>query len=121
MPDTVVDFVARDPDSDAWRVVLVEEGPWLGAIENELSRLQERLYGCIDAILDGQLAKKYPESRGRKVQIRVDCYDLPKEAVSGFFERFASGVLQLPDYAAAYENNDYVTTIGFEIHFDSVK
>ena len=69
---------------------LVEEGPWEpDDIESQLRRLQERLYGCVDVAVDGHLAKLYPDSKGKRVIIRLDCYDTPEKSVKEFFERFA--------------------------------
>jgi hypothetical protein len=39
---TVADFIAKGATPDEWKMVLVEEGPWTGAIENHLRRVQER-------------------------------------------------------------------------------
>ena len=57
---TTVDFVARGETEGEWKMVLVEQGPWSGSIEDALQRIQKRLYDCLDAALDGQLAEKYP-------------------------------------------------------------
>ena len=116
---TVVDFVARGDAPDEWRMVLVEEGPWVDAIDNQVRRVQARLYGCIDAALEGQLAEKFPESNGKKVVIQLDCYNLPKTEVAEFFERFAKGVFSTPAYKQALENNRFVTDISFHAKFES--
>ena len=63
--DTVVNFVSRTDDPNEWRMVLVEQGPWNGGSERELRRIQDRLYGCLDAAIDGQLAEQFPETRGK--------------------------------------------------------
>jgi hypothetical protein len=47
-------------------MVLVEQGPWAGPIANEMRRLQDRLYGTLDAAIDGQLAEQFPESKGKQ-------------------------------------------------------
>jgi hypothetical protein len=112
----VVDFVARGVEPDEWRLVLVEQGPWHGDTDTELSRLQTRLYDCIDAALDGQLAAKYPESRGKRVVIQVDGYELPAEEVSTFFMRFSSELPKLDGYTDAVTGNAYVASIGFELN-----
>lgn len=117
---TIVDFVAKGSTPDEWKMVLVEEGPWHGPIEGQLRRVQERLYGCIDAALDGQLAEKFPESKGSQIIIQLDCYNLPKKEVTSFFDTFSKGVLSIPDYQKALNNNPYVKRVSFEINFESI-
>ena len=113
MAEVTVDFITRDP----WQMVLVEEGPWED-IPTNLRRLQERLYTCIDAAIDGRLAELYPDSLGAEVVIRLDGYDLPMPDSREFFERFSSGVLELPDYKAALEASANVSGLQFVAHFE---
>src|SRR4051812_6092387 len=54
MGEVSVNFVAFDETQDCCLMVLVEEG-WTGPIDANLRALQDRLYGCIDAALSGQL------------------------------------------------------------------
>lgn len=117
---TVVDFVAKGESPDEWKMVLVEEGPWIGSTDDQLRRVQERMYGCIDAVLDGQLAESFPESKGKRVIVQLDCYNVPRAEVEVFFQRFSSGVLSLEDYRQALGNSEFVQSIGFEISFDSI-
>ncbi|TXH05499.1 MAG: hypothetical protein E6R07_01435 [Nevskiaceae bacterium] len=117
---TVVDFVAKGETPEEWKMVLVEEGPWKGAIQTQLRRVQERLYGCLDAALDGQLAEKFPESNGKRVVIQLDCYNLPRDKVAEFFNNFSSGVLEMPDYQQALKESSFVKGISFELNFEAV-
>jgi hypothetical protein len=114
-----VDFVARDHDG-RWLMVLVEQGPWPAPYENELRALQSRLYDCADVALDGGLANLFPESQGGKVCIRIDGYNLPREHVQDFFDRFVEGIFAVPGYAAALNGNNFVSGVAFEIEFDSI-
>jgi hypothetical protein len=118
--DTTVDFIARGSSPDEWKMVLVESGPWSEEIASHLRCLQDRLYGCIDAALDGQLAEKFPESLGKNIVIQLDCYNLPRHEVQEFFKRFADGVLSVADYKEAIAKNRFVRQISFEITFDSI-
>lgn len=113
MSDFQVDFVAKDP----WRMILVEEGPW-DDLAHELKRLQDRLYSCLEAVIDGQLAEKYPESTGHVVTIELHGYNLPQDEVSIFFSRFSSSVLKLPDYAQAFTESGYVSGVYFFATFE---
>lgn len=116
----IVNFIARGTNPDEWKMVLVEQGPWRESVADELARLQNRLYECIDAALDGQLAEKFPETRGAKVIIRLDAYNVPADEVRDFFARFSDGVFKTPDYKAALRNSTFVQDISFELNLDSI-
>lgn len=117
---TVVDFVARGKTPDEWMMVLVEQGPWTDSIESQLRRLQDRLYGTIDAALQGKLAEKFPESKGKKIIIRLDGYNVPQAEVAAFFDRFSKGVLATPDHKHALKNNQFVKNVSFQANFESI-
>lgn len=117
MSKVTIDFVAFDDDRDACLLVLVEEN-WTGPVDDHLRALQSRLYGCLNAVLDGDLAEKFPTSEGRLIILRVDCYDLPVEPINEFVERFEAGVARMPDYSA--EASPYVRSFGFEVHHDTL-
>jgi hypothetical protein len=115
----VVDFVAKGVNDDEWRMVLVEEGPWKSPLlEDELRRLQNRLYDCIDAAIDGQLAERFPQTARKRLVIQVDGYHLPEADVRDFFDRFTAGVLATPDYRKAMLESPYVADIAFELNLD---
>lgn len=114
----VVDFVAKGHHENEWRMVLVEQGPWTEPFEDELRRVQGRLYACIDAAIDGQLAEKFPQTLRQRVIIQLDGYGLPKDEVRGFFDRFAAGISTLPDYRQALLASSYVTDIAFKLNLD---
>ena len=112
----VIDFVARGETPGQWRLVLVEKGPWPDPTL-ALTRLQDRLYNCVEAILDGQVAAQFPESSGAPIVIQVDCYAVPEPEVAAFFTAFSEGVFQLPDFKAALEHTPHAASIGFSINF----
>ncbi len=103
-------------------MVLVEEGPWpVDEIEANLRRMQERLYNCVDAAIDGQLAEQFPESNEGLITIRLDGYDLPQEQVRELFERFSRSIFKIPDYAAALQQSPFVTGLKFEVNLEHLK
>jgi hypothetical protein len=120
MSTTLIDFVARGETPDEWRLVIVEEGPWHGSIESQLRRVQDRLYGAMDAALDGEVASRFPESVGKKFVIQFDGYNLPDAQVEAFFDDFRGAVLQTPDYKAALVSNSFVKDITFRINLASI-
>jgi hypothetical protein len=117
-PMTVtVDFVAFDDEEDACLLVLVEQGPWTGPVEDHLSNLQDRLYGCMEAALGGHVAEQFPGAAGKKFVIRLDCYDVPPQDVDDFMERFSEGVAGLLDYSPAA--SPWVRSFEFEWSHDT--
>jgi hypothetical protein len=117
---TTIDFVVKGLTADEWRIVLVEVGPWSTSTEAQLKRIQERLYGCIDAALDGKLAEEFPESNGKKIVIQLDCYNVPVPQTAEFFERFSNGVFSTGDYREALKKSPIVKGVSFEVNFDSI-
>ena len=114
-PDFIVDFVTRGDTDEEWRMVLVEQGPWHPPFVNELRRLQDRLYECVEAALGGQLAVKFPESHGKRVVVQLDGYRLPATEVHAFFQRFAAGALATDEYRDALASCPFVSAISFEL------
>jgi hypothetical protein len=113
MSNITVDFVAFDDDRDACLLVLVVEG-WGECVEDHLSLLQERFYGCMNAALDGQVADLFPKSQAPTIVIQVDCYDLPVEPIDDFVRRFSSGVFEMSDYSP--EGSPFVRAFQFEVN-----
>jgi len=121
MASVTVDFIAKGSDSDPWAMVLVEEGPWAKAeVEGQLQRIQDRLYGCIEAALEGQLAEQFPASKGKAVAVRLDCYNVPRTEVTEFFERFSRHALRLSGYEKALKSSAFVSSLSFEVTFDAI-
>lgn len=98
-------------------MVLVEEGPWNGSSDDHLRALQDRLYGCLEAALDGQLAEQFPKAANKNVIVRVECYDVPRIEVDEFLHRFSEGVAQLPDYST--KASPWVKSFAFEVNHDT--
>jgi hypothetical protein len=115
MSEVSVNFVAFDKERDACLMVLVE-GPWDGEVDGHLRDLQARMFGCLEAALDGQLAEQFPDAQGKTVIVRVDCYNVPQGDVQAFVDRFAEGVASLPDYSTA--SSPHVDDFMFEVNFD---
>jgi hypothetical protein len=113
-----VDFVAFDDERDACLLVLVEQGPWTGLIDDHLRALQDRLYGCLDAALDGNVAEQFPKSVNKKFVVRLDCYGVPRDEVDEFMSRFSAGVLDRRDYSP--NASPWVRSFQFEVNHDNI-
>ena len=111
----VVDFVVRTEDPETWRIVLVESGPWED-INQELYRVQDRLYKCVDNLIEGGLARKFPETRNKKILIQFDGYNLPEARFAEFYNSFSSRIFLIPDFAKALKESDSVKEITFSLN-----
>jgi hypothetical protein len=122
MGRVTIDVVTYDSAADSFKMVLVEEGPWeSGATEEHLRALQQRLYDCVDAAIDGHLAGEFPDSRGKDVVIQLDCYDTPDEAVSIFFGRFRDHVSGSSEIQADIKRQGFVRSLRLEYNRCSLK
>ena len=84
--------------------------------QTRLQSIQDRLYNCIDAAIDGQLAEQFPQTLGKRIVIELDCYDSPEAEIIEFFDRFSGGVLALDDYRNALSKSPYVREIAFNLN-----
>ena len=120
--NVTIDFVAFDPELGAWMLVLVEAGPWNEVtIEGRLVVLQDRLYGCLEAALDGQFAERFSEAADARVIVRVDCYDCygtTRDKVDAFMQRFSAGIRDMPDYSPA--SSPWVRSLEVEVTHDEI-
>jgi hypothetical protein len=114
MSEVTVNFIAFNEAGDACEMVLVE-GPWQSDVEEHLRSLQDRMFGCLDAALDGLVAEQFPEARGKALVVRIDCYDVPRRDVEAFVDRFANGIATLPDYSTTA--SPFVSEFRFEVEF----
>jgi len=112
-----IDLVTYDPKRDAHILVVVEQGD---GSEDCLRRLQERLYDYVEIAVDGFLAEKYPESKGKSVVIRLDCYDSPREACERFFFRFAEHIHASTEIQAAISKHRNIKDIDFEFNWQAI-
>lgn len=110
MAKVTVDFVAQQNSDNVWEVVLVEEGPWLDKTA-AMTRLQAKVFDVVDAVLDGQLAERYPESCGCSVVIVVDCYDLDFDAAFKLLDRIDGYVNSSPEYSVSSFGADFVRSL----------
>jgi hypothetical protein len=70
-----IDLITQDHSTGQFVLILVEDGPWpedASEMTKCLSRIQTRIYDAIDLVVDGHLATKYPESKGKDIRIQID-------------------------------------------------
>ena len=117
MTQTTVDFVAKGPDHDMWRLVLVENGPWQDP-GVQLGNLQNRLYDCVDALIDGTLIEQFPNIWTKTAMIQVDAYNTDTIRIQEFFTSFSTNIFEIEDYKVALEASDFVDNITFSLNLE---
>lgn len=89
----VVDLVTTEEGGDLVVLVMLEERPWDGD-PVQLRQLEEKFNSYLSFVLDGHLAKQFPEYEGRRVLFRLECTARPREEERPFLtavENFAVG------------------------------
>src|SRR5438309_11711189 len=67
-----IDLVTKQPEGGC-TLVPVETGPWIGEQKNQnMQRLGNRIAGCVSAVINGHVARRYPATIGVPLTIQVD-------------------------------------------------
>ena len=106
-----IDTVTHDDPHDELVLSLVEDGPWPSgpdAWRMRLAEIQNRIFAIADLAINGRLAIKFPDSRGKRVRIQVDsprgCPGLVQELVSAA----STFLLEDASYAGAIRSSTHV-------------
>lgn len=75
----------------------------------------------MDAAVDGHLAGKYPDSRGKPIVVRLDCYDTPDGPVRDFMKRFAEAIANSEEVQGDLVTKGFVQSLGFEYNRRTLK
>lgn len=79
----IVDLVTTDPERGEVILAILEGRPWTGG-EEQLRQLEDKLNAYFGYVLDGFLARDYPDYDGLPVVIRLDCAAEPGPAERPF-------------------------------------
>ena len=83
----VVDLVGQDA-SGRYLVIMVESRGW-GAEVAQASQLKEKINAYAAFIMDGTLARRYPETAGQPVDIQLNCSEKPSGEFATILEHAA--------------------------------
>jgi hypothetical protein len=112
-----IETITHEPKRDAFVLICVEQGPWLPeAVPAHFRRIQDRLLDCVDAAVDGGVARLHPDSIGKLIVIRLNCYDTPQADLEEHFFRVAEYVHQSEEIQAAIRDKLYVAGLEFEFN-----
>jgi hypothetical protein len=116
-----IDLITQDAKKDAYKLIAVAQGPWPASeVTDHMRALQEKLYDYVDAAVEGGLAAQYPQSCGKKVVIRLDCYDTPQAEMEQFFNRFVEHIRSNPTIQAKIAQTHHVKEIDFEFSWATI-
>lgn len=106
-----IDLITQDHSNDEFALILVEDGPWpVGEdFKKCLSRIQARIFDTMDVAIDGHLAAKCPESKGKKVRIQIDSpHGAPSDLVNLVFKLREYIAENGSDHYVAIKNSPYI-------------
>jgi len=81
----VVDLVFEDVKSGKFILVMIESRDWSGSHE-QFEELKKKLDAYLAFALGGELAKKYPDSVGKKVRIDLVSFSEPGTEIREFLQ-----------------------------------
>jgi hypothetical protein len=97
---STIDVVGQDPDG-TYLLIMVEDRPW-GADPDQAAQLREKINSYAGFIFDGSLVRRYPETEGQPVRIRLDCTSPP----SGHIEHIIDhATAQLANHGIGFQVN----------------
>lgn len=89
----VVDVVGQD-GSNRYLMIMIESRAW-GSDPAQASQLREKLNAYAGFIMDGTLARKYPETAGQPVDIQLNCCEEPSGEYATILDHAARQLQQL--------------------------
>jgi hypothetical protein len=72
----VVDLIQLDPETDRVVLAMIEPRTW-GSSPQQFRQIEEKINRYLGYVLDGHLAEHYPQYRGKRIRIRLDCVQEP--------------------------------------------
>jgi hypothetical protein len=72
----VIDLISLDPAVNEVVLLILEKRPW-GTVPNQLEQLDDKYNSYVSYVLDGHLAKQYPQYADKVVRIQLDCASPP--------------------------------------------
>lgn len=114
MPSVRVDFVAFDESSREHVLYLVEDGPWPSGLDDWqdcLRRIQGRVLDAVDAVIDGGVARVFPDSAEGRVRIQVDSPTSEPEQVRELVSMIRQFLHEDPGYREAVKGSRFAKGI----------
>ncbi|GAC1591953.1 MAG: hypothetical protein NVS3B21_11010 [Acidimicrobiales bacterium] len=68
-----VDVVSVSSDGKTVTAVIAQPGPWTGS-DAQINSIQQKIHNYVGFVLDGEMLRLYPETKGLSWVIAVDCH-----------------------------------------------
>jgi hypothetical protein len=81
----IVDLITFDSASNEVVLVILEERQWMNS-ERQFEQHDEKLNRYMVYILDGHLARQYPDYAGKPARIQLDCAGAPTPIAQQFLD-----------------------------------
>jgi hypothetical protein len=79
----IVDLISLDDMSGCVVLTMIERRAWDGGTR-QFEQIEEKINRYLGYILDGHLARHYPQYAGRRAQIRLECAEPPAGEATRF-------------------------------------
>jgi hypothetical protein len=79
----IMDLITLDEASDHVVLVMIERRAW-GASPRQFLEIEEKINRYLGYVVDGFLEQQYPQYRGKRVRIRLDCVEAPQGEAAAF-------------------------------------
>ncbi len=109
-----INFVSRTKDEQEWFLWLEENGPWSDdarEIKIRLKAMQTRLYDLIETLLEGNVAKPFPQSKGCKFRVVIATTGWPPPAVEKFVVGFDKMLHTHPVVSVEFAPNEFASEV----------
>ena len=88
---------------------------WSGDEADNLRRVQDRIYTCVDAAIDGGLAAAMPETSGAPVELRLDVLDAPLDLLTRLVQAVSSHVGTDSSYQSEIRESEHLQSLDFAV------
>lgn len=110
-PFVTLSHITFDESRGEYALYFVENGPWPTSDHgwrSYLGALQGRILDVADAVIDGGLAAKYPESCGKRVRLQIDSPGGQPRQIADLVSAIRAFLAQDPTYREAIALSSYV-------------
>ncbi len=96
----VIDLITYLAKADTVELLMIETRSWDLSTPLQGLQIEEKLNSYLGYILDGYLAKDYPQYAGKQVTIALDCPELPRGPIADLTQAMSK---YLNDIAIGFE------------------
>ena len=110
MKKNTVDLITYDTKTDEYVLHLTENdyrSKEDAVHENQLPKIQDRIFDTIDTVIDGHLMEKYFETFNKKIRIQIDLKSAPDPHLTELIAQIKNH-LKKDEYKNAIEQSKFI-------------